>query len=141
MRFVATVAGLLMLGCVGTASAQTGETPPTISGAKTIAAADAKALIDKGAVVTDVRKKASYVEGRLPKAKSITSARREETKDFDPTVFGADKSAPIVVYGHGTDGWSAVSAVESAVKAGYTNVNWLRGGFAEWTKASLPVEN
>jgi len=122
------------------ASAQTGETPPAIDGAKTISAEQAKALIDKGAVPLDVRKKASFVEGRLPKAKSIRSAENAETKEFDTTAFGAAKEAPLIVYGHGSDGWSSVSAVRSAVKAGYANVHWLRGGFNEWSKAGLPLE-
>lgn len=131
---------LLLIVWSGAAIAQTGETPPALDGAKTVTAAEAKALIDKGAAVMDVRRKASFVEGRVPTAKSITAAQDPTTKAFDPTVFGANKGAVIIIYGHGSDGWSAVSAVKSAVAAGFTGVHWLRGGWVEWSKAGLPVE-
>jgi rhodanese-related sulfurtransferase len=45
-----------------------------------------------------------------------------------------------VIYGHGSDGWTAVDASKSAAKAGFKNVSWMRGGWVEWTKAGLPVE-
>lgn len=131
---------LVLMLWTGAAIAQSGETPPTLDGAKTVTAAEAKALIDKGAAVMDVRRKASFVEGRVPTAKSITAAQDPATKAFDPAAFGANKGAVIIIYGHGSDGWSAVSAVKSAVGAGFTGVHWLRGGWVEWSKAGLPVE-
>ena len=134
-----TLATAVLFAAVG-ASAQTGETPPVLEGAKTISARDAKAAIESGAQPLDVRKKASFVEGRLPKAKAIGAAKDPKTNEFNISVFGAKKDAAVVVYGHGTDGWSAVAAVNSAVKAGFTNVLWLRGGYTEWAAAGMPVE-
>lgn len=89
-------------------------------------------------LVLDVRRKAAFLDGRLPKAKGI--AKNAETKAFDPAVFGANKDATLVVYGHGSDGRSAVDAVATAVAAGYRNVVWMRGGWTEWSAAGLPVE-
>lgn len=120
--------------------AQTGETPAAVDGAKTVTAAQAKTLVDGGATALDVRKKASFVEGRLPKARSIRSAANADTKEFDASGFGTAKDAPLVIYGHGADGWSALDAVRSAVKAGYTNVHWLRGGMTEWSQAGFATE-
>lgn len=140
MRILPSLLFMVSLLFAGQALAQSGETPPTLEGAKTVSAAEAKAAIDSGVQPLDVRRKASYVESRLPKAKSIGSARDPKTNEFDIGVFGPKKDGPLLIYGHGSDGWSAVAAVNSAVKAGYSNVLWLRGGFVEWTKSGLPVE-
>ncbi len=132
------LAALLLLAGIGTAAANTGETPPTLDGARTVSAADARALVEKGAAVFDVRRKAAYLEGRVPKAKGL--ARNAATNSFDPTAFGANKEAVVLIYGHGSDGWSAVDAVKTAVAAGFRNVHWMRGGWVEWSGAGLPVE-
>ena len=129
----------LLLGLAAPAIAQ--ETAPTIAGAKTISPADAKSLIEKGAQVFDVRRRAAFLESHLPKAKSVASAVDSKEKTADASVLGENKAAVVIIHGHGTDGWSAVYLVEAAVKAGYTNVNWMRGGFAEWSDAKLPLEN
>ena len=123
----------------GDAFAQTGETPPTLTGAKTVTTEEVMALIGK-VTVLDVRRKASFVEGHIPGAKSIIGYFKSETKTFDSEAFGADKSAPLVIHGHGTDGWSAVNAVNSAVAAGYKDVRWMRAGWADWSAKKFPVE-
>ncbi len=140
MRIVAPILAAALLALAAPALAQTGETPPTLEGAKTITASEAKAAIDAGVLTLDVRRKASFVEGRLPKAKAVGSAKNPQTNEFDLAIYGPKKDATILVYGHGSDGWSAVAAVNTAVKAGYSRVLWLRGGYVEWTKAGLPIE-
>jgi hypothetical protein len=62
------LATLLLLAGAGTASANTGEPPPTLDGVRTVTAAEAKALVDKGITVLDVRRKAAYLESRVPTA-------------------------------------------------------------------------
>ena len=136
------VAAALLLGSMQLSSiafAQSGETPAAIAGAKVVTPADVKPLLGK-ALVLDVRKKATYLEGRVPGAKSITGHFDADKKAFDTAAFGADKTVPIVIYGHGTDGWSAVHAVRSAVAAGYSNVNWMRTGYASWVDQKMSVE-
>lgn len=140
MKSLISLAAAAVFLMASSAFAQTGETPPTLPGVATVTAADAKTLIEKGGVALDVRKKAAYVEGHLPGAKSIRSAINEQTKAVDPSAFGANKDAVILIYGHGTDGWSAVDAAKAATEAGYKNVKWLRGGWSEWSKAGLPSE-
>ncbi|MBM3530954.1 MAG: rhodanese-like domain-containing protein [Alphaproteobacteria bacterium] len=122
------------------ALAQSGETPSTIDGAKTVSPAQVKEMLGK-AQILDVRRRASWLEGRVPGAKSIVSEFNKETKSYGPTTFGPDKSQAIVIYGHGSDGWSAVTAVKNAVGAGYSNVHWMRTGFKEWSEQKLPVQN
>ncbi len=141
---IMTTAGavLLSLTIAGAlpASANTGETPASLPGAKTVTADEVKGLLGK-ALILDVRRKATFQEGHLQGAKSITHAHNKDAKAFDPSVFGSDKSVTIVIHGHGSDGWSAVDAVNTAVKAGFTNVLWMRGGFKEWSDKGLPLVN
>jgi rhodanese-related sulfurtransferase len=136
MKRTGSIALMILAITAGSAFAQTGETPMTLDGARTVSVVEAKALVDGGASVFDVRRKTAYVEGRIGKAKSIA---KNEAKVFEAVAFGGKMDAVIVIYGHGSDGWSSVDAVKTAVSAGYKNVNWLRGGFAEWSKAGMPV--
>ena len=119
---------------------QAQDTPTSLAGVKIVSADDAKALIGK-ANIFDVRKRASYLEGRLPKAKAAGQAFDAAAKKFDVSIFGADKAAPILIYGHGSDGWTAFHAAEAAAKAGFTNVAWMRNGFKEWSEKGNPLEN
>ena len=133
------LAGILSaFGFIHGAAAE--DSPPSIAGAKVVTPVEAKAAIDKGAPAFDVRRKAAFLEGRIPNAKSIVQFIDAKEKKAEPEAFPVAKSAPIVIYGHGVDGWSAVYAVESAVKAGFTNVLWLREGYSGWVGAGLPVQ-
>ena len=134
-RVLAVAVVLLASGAV-----RAEETPPSRDGAKTKGAAEVQGLVGKASIL-DVRKKASYLEGHLPTGQSISHAQDKATKKFDAAVFGADKAKPIVIHGHGSDGWSAVAAVKSAVEAGYTNVLWFRGGIREWTEKGNKLAN
>jgi rhodanese-related sulfurtransferase len=104
-----------------------------------VSTAEAKALLGK-ALILDVRRKATYLEGRLPGAQSVAPKGEGDARAFEPAIFGPNKSAPILIYGHGTDGWSAVLAVKNAAAAGYTNVNWMREGWKAWSEEKLPTE-
>lgn len=120
--------------------ADTGETPPALDGAKTVTAQDVQALIKAGAVTYDARRKAAFLEGHLPGAQSLAGKVDSEKKSVDVAAFGTDKAKAIIIHGHGTDGWSAFYAAKGAVAAGFSKVHWMRGGWAEWSKAGLPVE-
>jgi rhodanese-related sulfurtransferase len=45
-----------------------------------------------------------------------------------------------VFYSDGLTGWKSYKAAVLAVKAGYKNVMYMRGGFAEWEAKGAPVE-
>jgi 3-mercaptopyruvate sulfurtransferase SseA len=138
VRIFAFLAAWVLFAVPGPALAQSGDAPATIEGAKTVSPEQVKAMLGK-AVSVDARRRATYLEGHLPGAQSIVSHYNAEAKTFAPAAFGGDKAAPIVIYGHGSDGWSAVYAVRSAVAAGHTNVHWMRSGWAAWTEQKLPV--
>ena len=48
------------------------------------------------------------------------------------------KNAPIIVY-DGRGGFSAVAVAKELLKAGYSNIKLLTGGFEGWKEAGLPV--
>jgi len=50
-----------------------------------------------------------------------------------------EKSAPVVFYCVGSQSWHSVNAAMRAVRAGYTNVMWYRGGIQAWQAAGLPT--
>lgn len=141
-NFIFVMSRALVLGAfiLLAPAAYANETPTSLPGAKTVTADEVKGLLGK-ALILDVRRKAAFQEGHLQGAKSITHAHDKDAKAFDLSVYGTDKAVTIVIHGHGTDGWSAVDAVNTAVKAGFTNVLWLRGGFKEWSDKGLPLVN
>jgi len=124
------------------------DTPTTVNGAKTVTAEEVRALIAKGAKVFDLRKKASYVEKHIPGAVHLNfDERTVKEANYDPSVdafdlgkLGTDKNASLIFHGHGVDGWKGYKAAAAAVKAGYRNVYFFRGGFSEWIAKGLPTE-
>ena len=145
------------LGCVVAAAmfsvvmvgvARAYDTPASIAGAKTVGAEDVKGLMAKGAKVYDFRKKAAFVEKHVPGAvNGKYEEKSAQTADFDAKSDGfdlgqlpPDKNATLVFHGHGPDGWKGYKATVVAVRAGYKNVHFFRGGFAEWVAKGLPTE-
>ncbi|HEX2114649.1 MAG TPA: rhodanese-like domain-containing protein [Alphaproteobacteria bacterium] len=130
---------VLALGFNGAALADE-DTPATLEGTRVVSAEELRAILNqKGVKVYDLRKKASYVEGHIPGA--ITAARHynEKEKTLDVSVLDRDRATTVVFYSHGVSGWKSYWAAKSAVSAGYSNVLWLRGGYAEWEDKNLPV--
>jgi len=50
-----------------------------------------------------------------------------------------DKTRPLVFYTKGRDNWMAINAALRALKAGYVDVAWYRGGIDAWNAARLPT--
>jgi rhodanese-related sulfurtransferase len=127
---------------------QAQDTPPSLAGARTVTAEDVTSLIAQGATVFDLRKKASYAEKHIPGAKparydekSVKAASFDATADtFDLGQLPPDKNAKLIFHGHGADGWKGYKASAAAVRAGYKNVYFFRGGFAEWIAKGLPTQ-
>jgi rhodanese-related sulfurtransferase len=125
------------------------ETPATLAGAKVISAEEAKGLAAaKGAVFIDTRNPLNFGKGHVPGA--VTASYKEKSEpvaDFDASQdsftmekLPADKNAKVVFYSDGPTGWKSYKAAVLAVKAGYKNVMYMRGGFAEWEAKGAPVE-
>jgi rhodanese-related sulfurtransferase len=123
-------------------------TPTTLPGAKIISASEAKALIEKGVPVYDVRVKDEYHDARVPGAISIPYQESSAKEvDFDPVddkfdlnKLPKDKNTALMMYCDGTICWKSYKSAVMAVKAGWKNVYWFRGGFPEWKESKLPIE-
>jgi rhodanese-related sulfurtransferase len=122
-------------------------TPESINGATVVNAEWVKQ--NKGKItVVDARGKTEYVESHIPEAISIPYKEKSaKSVDFDPSKdkwkmnkFPSDKSTPIVVYCNGVKCWKSYKSVVLLVKAGYTNVHWLRDGFPGWQEKGYPLE-
>lgn len=125
------------------------ETPKSVAGGKVIGVAEAKALAAaRSAVFIDTRSAVNYGKGRVPGA--ITAAYKEKSDpvenfdsskdEFDFSKLPADKNARVVIYSDGPTGWKSYKAAVLAVKAGYRNVSYMRGGMSEWEAAGNPIE-
>ena len=137
---------LLAVGLAGPALAT--DTPATLAGTKLVSAAEAKKLIDGGATAIDTRVAAEYAEKTIKGAKNVPY-KEKSAKDvkfdasqdqFDLGKLPTDKAAPMVLFCNGPECWKSYKAGVMAVKAGYSQINWLRGGMPEWSKAGLPVQ-
>lgn len=125
------------------------ETPTALAGGKVVGVDEAKALAaSKAAVFVDTRNPMNFGKGHVPGA--VTASYKEKSEpveNFDASQdsftlekLPADKSAKVVFYSDGPTGWKSYKAAVLAVKAGYRNVMYMRGGFAEWEAKGAPVE-
>lgn len=132
---------VLLATAVGTAenASAAEETPLHLEGVTIVSSDELRPLLDRGVQVYDLRKKASYVDGHVPGAKSAASYYDANDTSLDTSFLGSNKSDRIVFYSHGTTGWKSYWAAQRAVEAGYTNVMWMRGGYAEWAAGEPPI--
>lgn len=123
-------------------------TPESISGATVVTAEKAKALVDSGTLIVDARVANEYVEEHIKgavnipyKEKSAKSVDFDASQDsFDLSKLPADKNTAVIFYCNAGECWKSYKAAKAAVKAGYRNIYWLRGGIPEWKAKGLPVE-
>lgn len=52
---------------------------------------------------------------------------------------GGDLSRLLVTYCQGVQCWGSYNAALRAIRMGYKNVHWYRGGIEAWQQAGLPV--
>jgi rhodanese-related sulfurtransferase len=138
-----------MLAATNVGAADDVATPKDLVGGKIVTVDDAKQLSDsKSATFIDTRSVLNYGKGHVPGA--ITAAYKEKSDkvvDFDrkADIFELDKlpkskAATVVFYSDGPTGWKSYKAAVLAIGAGYADVRYMRGGFADWTAKGLPVE-
>jgi len=123
---------------VFTTSAQAGKVSPmTVEGAKSVSAAEAKALFDKGVIFLDVRSDKDWAAGRIPDAVHI-----ELKKKLNEASMGKEikKSEPVVIYCNGESCTRSSKASAKAVGWGYSKVYYFRDGYPAWKSAGYPVE-
>ena len=139
-------AASLAFVAAGPALAQ--ETPSTVPGVEIIDSAQAKALMDKGIKMYDVRVPGDYAEAHIKGAISVPYTNKSEnnanfdgSKDlWDVAKLPADKAVPVIIQGNGPSGWRHYKAAVLTVKAGHKKVYWLREGIDGWKKKGLPTE-
>ena len=85
------------------------------------------------------RSKASYADGHVPGAVSAARHYDAASETLDVSFLGSDRGVRMVFYSHGSTGWKSYHAARQAVAAGYKNVMWMRGGYADWAAGNYPI--
>lgn len=142
------ILGLAMLAWAGVGvAADDPVTPTVLNGGKVVSVDDAKAMLGK-AKFYDMRKAISFGKGHVPGAVALPyDQKSEKAENFDPSKDKVDlsqlppnKADPIVFYSDGPTGWKSYKAAVVAIRGGYTNVMWMRGGTLEWEKKGFTLE-
>ena len=141
-----TVACALVMAATSVVSSVV-EPPASLADVAVIDAEQGRKLMDAGAAMIDTRSAAHYarerIEGALNVAYEDQSANEvsfDHTKDrFDLAKLPADKTAPLVFYCNARVCWTSYKASKVAAAAGYSQVNWLRGGLTEWMADGHPI--
>jgi PQQ-dependent catabolism-associated CXXCW motif protein len=122
-------------------------TPKEVPGAKVVLTEELKAMLDKDQkpYVIDVLGGGLHqtVRGSFWLAGAgAGDMSADEQKRFASVMSkfaGGDKARPIVFFCSDSQCWLSYNAVVRAVKAGYTNIMWYRGGIQSWLDAALPT--
>ena len=135
---------LLRVACLGLAMAafvspaiSADISPMEIPGVKTVNAAQAKELFDKGVMFLDVRKDSDWDAGRVPEAEHLDSKKKFTEASFSQI---AKKDQEVVIYCNGEKCLRSSVASAKAVKWGYTKLSYFRDGFPAWKAAGYPTE-
>jgi rhodanese-related sulfurtransferase len=98
---------------------------------KRISAAEAKAMIDQGVTVVDVRTPAEFGGGHIPQAEHVPLdsilARPRDVLKGDNLIFVCQV------------GQRSALAAEMAAAVGFTTLYNLEGGTDAWVRAGYPV--
>jgi rhodanese-related sulfurtransferase len=128
-------------------AARAGDTPSTLTGAKSVGADEVAKAQAAGAVVIDSRVASEYADGHIKGAISVPYREKSEKSasfdasqdEFNVAKLPADKAAPIVIYCNGPECWKSYKASSASIKAGYTNILWYREGFPDWKSKNRPI--
>jgi rhodanese-related sulfurtransferase len=102
-------------------------------GATHVSAADAVRLINKGALVIDIRKPEEFEQGHIVNARNIALERLAKDED---AINKQKNKILLAVCGDGSTSGRAAGALR---KAGYENAFSLKGGLAGWRADNLPL--
>ena len=98
-----------------------------------VSAADTVRLINKGAMVIDVRSPEAFQRGHIVNARNIAAAELDSNKE----VAKKQKSKTLLTVCE--DGTGAGKAANSLRAAGYNNSFSLKGGIKSWQAENLPL--
>ena len=125
-----------------------GPTPASIPGGQLITTKGLVALVQgKQApyLLFDVLGSQEMLPGAIP---AVGAAQPGSFGDDVQRSFGAyldqttrgDKRTPLVFYCQSTQCWMSYNAALRAIKLGYSNVLWYRGGIESWKAAGQPLQ-
>jgi rhodanese-related sulfurtransferase len=103
------------------------------TGALQVSAADAVRLINRGALVIDVRKPDEYAAGHIVNARNVGLDKLQQGDD------AIKKQKDKILVTVCATGSIAGKAADVLRRAGYANVFNLRGGLATWRAENLPL--
>jgi rhodanese-related sulfurtransferase len=101
-------------------------------GATHVSAADAVRLINKGALVIDVRKPEDFRAGHIVNARNVPVDRVQQGDE----IHKKKDKILLAVCGDGSTSGRAAGHLR---KAGYENTFSLKGGLAGWRAENLPL--
>ncbi len=124
-------------------------TPNAVPGVKTFSTAEVASGLkakDSAPVIIDVE----VSEKTIPNALALINAGYAYENPNDDAAVEAkykalmqllvpDLEKPVIFFGRSKETWTPINAALRALKIGYKNVGWYRGGMKAWEAASLPV--
>lgn len=125
-------------------------TPRELKGAKVVDAKTVATLLSsRSAKYIDTRNAAEFKEAHVPGSVLIPYVEKSakdpdfaaNLDEFNVAELGPDRNAELVFGCNGPECWKSHKASIAALKAGYTHVNWFRGGLPEWRAAGLAVDS
>lgn len=122
-------------------------TPDALPGARVVKTADLDAMLASSVRPTLIDVLSGPAHLTLPGAiwlhnGGLGDYSAEEDKRFLFTlarITGHDKQRPVVFFCSGVRCWLSYNAALRAVRGGYANVYWYRGGIDAWRAAGLPT--
>lgn len=128
----------VLLGCSQSSFAEQPIVQAEIPGVTRVSAEEVVDMINRlpQLVVVDSRRKDEFAEGHIEGAINITDTEmtRAKLKKFVPR-----RDTPLLFYCNGERCRRSSIAAKLALKWGYSNVFWFRGGWQEWSAKYLPV--
>jgi rhodanese-related sulfurtransferase len=123
-------------------------TPRVLEGATIVSADEVIALMRKGAVLYDTRSEEEYRDKHIAGArwlpygeKSAKEVGFDAAKDRFDVGKAGDKAKPVIFACNGAECWKSYKSCVAAIKGGYKQVYWFRGGFPEWVARGHAVES
>jgi ABC-type phosphate/phosphonate transport system substrate-binding protein/rhodanese-related sulfurtransferase len=124
-------------------------TPRILDRVKIVSAEEVVELLKKGVRLYDTRSEEEYRDKHIKGAKWLPYTEKsgkevgfDAAKDsFEVGRIGDDKDAPVIFACNGAECWKSYKSCLAAVKAGYKQVYWFRGGFPEWVARGYPVDS
>ncbi len=103
-------------------------------GASNVSVTDAVRLINRGAVIIDVRKPDAFVTGHIVNSKNIDL---DELEEKQKTLAKYKKKVLLTVCDNGTSSGKAAALLR---KLGFEQSFSIRGGLKGWRSDNMPVE-